>query len=158
MFVIFVKSCQKLPKGAKSFKSCDYAIMSANLGGLYIGIGYIFDNNWEICVSWRVSVRPKGAELGNVDFLEYKFVLDLHCQQLGNMLEGVYAPFGRGLGECAFSRIYICAIFRSKICLFAIFHAFPYPFVASICRCLICHGPICGGPIYWGNGKLGTRK
>ena len=83
--------------------------MSANLGGLYIGIGYIFDNNWEICVSWRVSVRPLGAELGNVDFLEYKFVLDLHCQQLGNMcqLEGVCATFGRGVGECAFSRIYI---------------------------------------------------
>ena len=55
--------------------------MSANLGGLYIGIGYIFDNNWEICV------RPLGAELGNVDFLEYKFVLDLHCQQLGNMCQ-----------------------------------------------------------------------
>ena len=78
MFVIFVKSCQKLPKGAKS---CNYAIMSANLGGLYIGIGYIFDNNWEICVSSRVSVFPLGAELGNVDFLEYKFVLDLHRQQ-----------------------------------------------------------------------------
>ena len=72
--------------------------MSANLGGLYIGIGYIFDNNWEICV------RPLGAELGNVDFLEYKFVLDLHCQQLGNMchLEGVCATFGRGFWECEF--------------------------------------------------------
>ena len=59
-------------------------------------------------------------------FLEYTFVLNLHCQQLGNMcqLEGVYAPFGRGRGECAFSRIYICAIFRSKICLFAIFSCF----------------------------------
>ena len=78
--------------------------MSANLGGLYIGNVYIFDNNWEICVSWRVSVRPLGAELGNVDFLEYKFVLDLHCQQLGNMchLEGVCAPFGRGFWECEF--------------------------------------------------------
>ena len=48
--------------------------------------------------------------VGNVDFLEYKFVLDLHCQQLGNMchLEGVCATFGRGVGDCAFSRIYIC--------------------------------------------------
>ena len=49
-------------------------------------------------------MRPLGAELGNVDFLEYKFVLDLHCQQLGNMchLEGVCAPFGRGFWECEF--------------------------------------------------------
>ena len=54
-------------------KSCDYAIMSANLGVLYIGIGYIF---------W---------------------------QQSGNMrqLEGVCAPFVRGVGECTFCNMYI---------------------------------------------------
>ena len=67
-------------------------------------------NNWGKCVSWRVSVRPSGAGLENVHFLEYTFVLDIHCQQLGKMcqLEGVCAAFGRGVGECAFSRIYIC--------------------------------------------------
>ena len=67
-------------------------------------------DNWGICVSWKVSVRPSGAGLGIVHFLEYTFALDLHYQQLGNMcqLVGVCAPFGRGVGECAFSRIYIC--------------------------------------------------
>ena len=35
-------------------------------------------NNWGICVSWRVSVRSLGAELENVHFLEFKFVLDIH--------------------------------------------------------------------------------
>ena len=55
-------------------------------------------------------MRPPGEGLENVHFLEYIFVLDIHCQQLGKMcqLEGVCAPFRRGVGECAFSRIYIC--------------------------------------------------
>ena len=55
-------------------------------------------------------MRPSGAGLENVHFLEYTFVLDIHCQQLGKMcqLEGICAPFRRGVGECAFSRIYIC--------------------------------------------------
>ena len=62
---------------------------------------------------WRVSERPSGAGLENVHFLEYTFVLDIHYQQLGKMcqLEGVCAPFGRGVGECPFSRIYICIEF-----------------------------------------------
>ena len=90
-------------------------------------------------------MRPSGAGLENVHFLEYTFVLDIHCQHLGKMcqfggclsalrargwrmcifenihlywiyiannwgkcvsLEGVCAPFRRGFGECAFSRIY----------------------------------------------------
>ena len=90
--------------------------MSANLGGLYIGIGYIFDNNWEICVSLRVSVRPLGAELGNVDFLEYKFVLDLHCQQLGNVSVGgcLCALWARGWGMCIFWNIHLYWIFTAK--------------------------------------------
>ena len=90
MFVIFVKSCQKLPKGAKSFKKLRLCYHVSQFGR------FIY---WYRIYFW---------------------------QQLGNMrqLEGVYAPFGRGLGECAFSRIYICAIFRSKICLFAIFTCF----------------------------------
>ena len=55
-------------------------------------------------------MRPSGAGLEKVHFLEYTFVLDIHCQQLGKMcqLEGVCAPFGRGVGEVALSRIYFC--------------------------------------------------
>ena len=38
-------------------------------------------------------MRPSGAGLENVHFLEYTFVLDIHCQHLGKMwqLEGVCA-------------------------------------------------------------------
>ena len=38
-------------------------------------------------VIWWVSVCPLGAGLGNVHFLEYTFVLDIYCQQLGNMCQ-----------------------------------------------------------------------
>ena len=38
-----------------------------------------------IYVIWWVFVCPLGAGLGNVHFLEYTFVLDIHCQQLGNI-------------------------------------------------------------------------
>ena len=53
-------------------------------------------------------MRPSGAGLENVHFLDYTFVLDMHCQQLGKLcqLEGICAPFGHGVGECAFCRIY----------------------------------------------------
>ena len=44
-------------------------------------------NNWEICVSWRVFVRRSGAVCGNVNFEEYTFILDIHCQQSGNMCQ-----------------------------------------------------------------------
>ena len=37
-------------------------------------------NNWSIYVSWRVSVRPSGAGLGNVHFLKNKFVLDIYLR------------------------------------------------------------------------------
>ena len=36
-------------------------------------------------VIWWVSVCPLSAGLGNIHFLEYTFVLDIHCQQLGNI-------------------------------------------------------------------------
>ena len=79
--------------------------------------------------SWRVSVRPLCAGLGNVHFLTYIFVLDIYyqlfgrCMSVGYMyrywvystknwgfyqLQGVYAPFGRRVGKCTFSKIYIC--------------------------------------------------
>ena len=47
---------------------------------------------------------PSGAGLGDVHFLRYVFVLDIYCQQLGYIvqMEGVCAPFGRGVGKCAF--------------------------------------------------------
>ena len=62
---------------------------------IYICIGYILPTIGENVSVWRVSVRPSGAGLENVHFLEYTFVLDIHCQQLGKMcqLEGVCAPF-----------------------------------------------------------------
>ena len=49
-------------------------------------------------------MRTLGTGLENVHFQEYTFVLDIHCQQLGNMcqLEGVYAAFGHGFWECEF--------------------------------------------------------
>ena len=54
-------------------------------------------------------MRPSGAGLENVHFLEYTFVLDIYCQQLGKMcqLEGVCAQFGRRVPEGTFSRICI---------------------------------------------------
>ena len=76
-------------------------------------------------------MRPSGAGCGNVNFEEYTFILDIHCQQLGNIgqlniyicivvldifcqqlgdiwqLEGVCAPFrALGWGTCV-SWIYI---------------------------------------------------
>ena len=35
--------------------------------------------------NWRASVRPSAAGLGHVHFQVYTFVLDIHCQQLGNI-------------------------------------------------------------------------
>ena len=66
-------------------------------------------NHREIYVSRRVSVRLSGAGLKNVHSLEYTFVLDIHCQQLGKMcqLEGVCALLGRRDRECTISRICI---------------------------------------------------
>ena len=51
-------------------------------------------------------MRLSGAGLKNVHSLEYTFVLDIHCQQLGKMcqLEGVCAPFGRRVRDGTFSR------------------------------------------------------
>ena len=41
-------------------------------------------------------MRPLGTRLGNIHFLIYIFVLDIYCQQLGDIcqLEVVCAPFG----------------------------------------------------------------
>ena len=60
-------------------------------------------NNWGILFSWKVSVPPSGAGL----------VLDIYCQRLGYIvqMEGVCAPFGRGVGECACFKIYICIVY-----------------------------------------------
>ena len=71
---------------------------------IYICIGYTLPTFGENVSVWSVSVRPPGAGLENVHFLEYIFVLDIHCQQLGKMcqLEGVCAPFGAGLENVHF--------------------------------------------------------
>ena len=40
-------------------------------------------------------VRPSGAGLENVNFEEYTFILDIHCQQLGNMCQlNIYICIG----------------------------------------------------------------
>ena len=44
-------------------------------------------NNWGICDIWRVSVRPSGRWVGehvSVEYI-YIFVLDIFCQQLGDI-------------------------------------------------------------------------
>ena len=49
---------------------------------IYICIGYTLPTFGENVSVWRVSVRPSGAGLENVHFLEYSFVLDIHCHFL----------------------------------------------------------------------------
>ena len=50
------------------------------------------------------------ARLGNIHLIIYTFVLDIYCQQLGDIcqLEGVCAPFGHKVGEYTFCNKYIC--------------------------------------------------
>ena len=59
---------------------------------------------WGIHVSWRSSVHPSGAGLGNVHFVTYIFVSDICGQHLGDVcqLEVFCAPFGRRVRECIF--------------------------------------------------------
>ena len=49
---------------------------------------------------------PSSAGLGNVNFEEYAFILDIHCQQLGNMCQlNIYMCIGYILptvGGCLF--------------------------------------------------------
>ena len=53
-------------------------------------------------------MRPLGTRLGNIHFVIYTFVLDIYCQQLGDIyqLEGVCAPFGHRVGECTLCDMY----------------------------------------------------
>ena len=55
-------------------------------------------------------MRPMGTRLGNIHCVINTFVLDIYCQQLGDLcqLEGVCAPFGHKVGEYTFFNIYIC--------------------------------------------------
>ena len=55
-------------------------------------------------------MRPLGTRLGNIHFVICTFVLDIYCQQLGDIcqLEGVSAPFGHKVGEYTFCNEYIC--------------------------------------------------
>ena len=43
--------------------------------------------NWWIYVNKRVSSRPLGPGLGKVHFLRYVLVLNIYCQQLGNICQ-----------------------------------------------------------------------
>ena len=95
-------------------------------------------NNWGTYVSWRLSVSPLGAGLGNVHYVIYihwywintaknwgiyvngiyVLVLDIYCQQLGDIfqLEVVCEPFGRGVGECTLCDIYTLVLDISSVC------------------------------------------
>ena len=55
-------------------------------------------------------MRSLGTGLGNIHFVIYTFVLDIYCQQLGDIcqLGGVCAPFGHNVGEYTFCNKYIC--------------------------------------------------
>lgn len=44
---------------------------------IYILVGYIMQTVGGMNVSWVVSVRPSGAELGNIYISKYIFVLDI---------------------------------------------------------------------------------
>ena len=70
----------------------------------YICIEYMLPTFWGIHVSWRSSVHPSGAGLGNVHFVTYIFVSDICGQHLGDIcqLEVFCAPFGRRVRECIF--------------------------------------------------------
>ena len=70
----------------------------------YICIEYMLPTFWGIHVSWRSSVHPSGAGLGNVHFVTYIFVSDICGQNLGDIcqLEVFCAPFGRRVRECIF--------------------------------------------------------
>ena len=50
---------------------------------------------------------------GNIHFEIYTLVLDIFCQQLGDIcqLEGVCVHFGRRVGEYAFCNILICILY-----------------------------------------------
>ena len=53
-------------------------------------------------------MRPLGTRLGNIHFVIYTFVLDIYCQQLGDIcqLQNVYVLFGHRVGECTSCDIY----------------------------------------------------
>ena len=92
---------------------------------------------WGIHVSWRSSVHPSGAGLGNVHFVTYIFVSDICGQHLGDVcqLEVFCAPFGRRVRECIFFVMYILDICR--------------PHLGNKCQLIlyISPGPNCpGGP------------
>ena len=63
----------------------------------------------KIYVSWRVSVNPLGAELGNVHLKKLKFVLDRNCQHFAiyNSVEMIHQrvsvrPLGVGFRNVHF--------------------------------------------------------
>ena len=63
-------------------------------------------NNWGICVSLRVCVRPLGAGLVNVHFPEYIFVLDITLPTFGEYVSvgGCLCALWRSFGEYAFPK------------------------------------------------------
>ena len=78
-------------------------------------IEYLLPTFWRIYVSWRFSVRPLGAGLGNVHFVKYIFLLDICGQHLGDIClwEVFCAPFGRRIRRCT---CWIIFIFVLDIC------------------------------------------
>ena len=59
-------------------------------------------------------MRPSGAGLGNLNFEEYTVILDIHCQQLGNMCQlNIYICIGYILptfGICTSFGGFLCAL------------------------------------------------
>ena len=80
-----------------------------SFGMIYLIPTYNF-STWRMNVSFRVSVRPSGAGMGNIHFWIYMLVLNISCQHLGEEceLESFCAPFGRRIGLGWADRIIAC--------------------------------------------------
>ena len=59
-------------------------------------------------------MRPLGARLGNVYFLEYTFVFNIYCQQLGNLCIGI-GYILHNLGIHVSWRACMCALWLGNV-------------------------------------------
>ena len=93
------------------------------------------------------------ARLGNIHLIIYTFVLDIYCQQLGDIcqLEGVCAPFGHKVGEYTFCNIYICTFVLDIYCQqlrgICQLHSVYAPFGHKVGEYTFCNIYICIGYI-----------
>ena len=61
---------------------CQQSWRVVHMGGCTFVLDIFCQQLGKIYVSWRVSVNPLGAGLGNVNF-----VLDINCQHVGNIIQ-----------------------------------------------------------------------